>query len=266
MRTCYLLIAVVVLLLQGCGIPQSPADFDKTPEAQFLNLTVDRLVESDHAAIEASMDPRVQQADIRQAVDRLRALVPVGAPTHAEPVAWNFVKTASSESGGGSSRLANVAIEYTYLGPKWVVASASLSGEPGSFRIVSFNIEPIPAPLSEMNAFTLKGKGAVHYLFVLLPLVACAVSVYAFVRCLRTKGLKRKWLWALFTLVGFAAFSMNWSTGAVSVNALYFSLFSAACARQGWLGPWAVTFSIPVGALIFLWKHRKAAVSAAANG
>jgi hypothetical protein len=252
----YSLIALIAMFLQGCGIPQSPNEFDKTPEAELLKATVNKLVSHEYTTIESLMDPRVQQSDIKQALEQLRSIVPVGAPTHLEPVAWNFVKTASTTSGSSASRSANVAIEYTYPGPKWIVASASLSGEPGQFRIVSFNVEPLAAPLSELNAFTLKGKSAAHYLFVLLPTIACIISVYAFVRCLRTKGLKRKWLWSLFTLVGVGAFSMNWTSGAIFMNILHFNFLSAAFMRSGWLGPWVVTFSIPVGALVFLWKHR----------
>ncbi len=169
-------------------------------------------------------------------------------------------------NGGSSSRSANVAIEYTYQGPKWVVASASLSGEPGQFRIVAFNVEALPAPLSELNAFTLKGKSALHYLFLLLPAAACAISIYAFVRCIRTKGLKRKWLWALFTLFGFVAFSLNWTNGAVFVNPLHFNFLSAAYMRNGWLGPWVVSFSTPVGALVFLWKQRTTVTLSAVDG
>lgn len=261
----YPLIALAIMLLQGCGIPQSSAEFDKTPEASFLNATVNQLVAHDYAAIESLMDSRVQQSDIQQALDRLRSTIPAGAPTRSEPVAWNFVKTTSTTSGVSSSRSANVAIEYTYPGPKWVVASASLSGEPGQFRIVSFNVEALPAPLSELNAFTLKGKSPLHYLFLLLPATACMISVHAFVRCLRTKGLKRKWLWALFTLVGFVAFSINWTNGAMFMEVLHFHFLSAAYMRTGWLGPWIVTFSIPVGALVFLWKHRAAAALSAVD-
>lgn len=62
----YPLIALAVMLLQGCGIPQSPADFDKPPEAQFLKAMRTPVVENDHPAIESAMDPRVQQALIRQ--------------------------------------------------------------------------------------------------------------------------------------------------------------------------------------------------------
>jgi len=252
----YSLIALIAMLLQGCGIPQSANEFDGTPEAEFLKATVNKLVGNEYTSIQSMLDPRVQQSDIKQALEQLRSIVPVGAPIHLEPVAWNYVRTAGTTSGSSASRTANVAIEYTYPGPKWVVASASLSGEPGQFRIMSFNVEPLAAPLSELNAFTLKGKSAAHYLFVLLPTIACIISVYAFVRCLRTKGLKRKWLWSLFTLVGFGAFSMNWTSGAIFVNVLHANFLSAAYMRSGWLGPWVITFSIPVGALVFLWKHR----------
>jgi hypothetical protein len=54
------------MLLQGCGIPQSLANFDKIPEAQLLKIMLNQVVENGHPAIESAMDPRVQQADIRQ--------------------------------------------------------------------------------------------------------------------------------------------------------------------------------------------------------
>lgn len=262
----YPLIVLVAILLQGCGIPQSPADFERTPEAQFLEATMSQLVAHDYATIESMMDSRVHQPDLQEALDRLRSTVPVETPIHKEPVAWNFTKTTSTMNGSSSSRNANVAIEYTYPGSKWVVASASLSGEPGQFRIISFNVEAIPAPLSQTNAFTFEGKGAVHYLFLLCAIAACGTSIFAFVRCLRTKGLKRKWLWAIFTLIGFVAFSINWTNGAIFMNALHFNFLSAACVRNGWVGPWYVTFCIPVGALTFLWKQRTAAAHPRVDG
>lgn len=66
MRTCYPLIALVTMQLQGFGLPQALADFDKTPEAQFLKAMRNQVVENGHPAIESAMDPRVQQADIQQ--------------------------------------------------------------------------------------------------------------------------------------------------------------------------------------------------------
>ena len=250
------LILCLALLLQACGIPQSSADFDKTPEAQYLMATVRQLVAHDYASIESQMDDRVHQADARQALERLAATVPAGAPVKFDPVAWNFVKNVSAANSGGSSRTANVAIEYTFPDSKWIVASATLSGEPGSFRILAFNVEPLPAPLAELNAFTFKGKTITHYVFLLLTLCAFGTSAYAFVRCIQTPGIKRKWLWAIFTLVGLVAFSINWSSGAISVDAFRFNLLSAGFIRAGWLGPWGVTFCIPIGALVFLWRFR----------
>jgi hypothetical protein len=212
------LIMVLALLLQACGIPQSSAEFDRTPEAQYLKATVSQLVAHDYQSIEAKMDDRVHQADVRQAVDRLAAVVPVGGPVKFEPVAWSVIKNFGAASSGASSRTATIAIEYTFPDSRWMVASATLSGDPGSFRILAFNVEPIPAPLAELNSFTFKGKSFSHYVFLLLTLCAFGISVYAFVRCIRTPGIRRKWLWATFTLIGLVAFTINWSSGAVSVD------------------------------------------------
>lgn len=247
---------VFALLLQACGVPLSSEEFDKTPEGQYLKATVNRLVAHDYAFIESQMDERVNQPDARQVLERLAGAVPAGTPVKLEPVAWNFAKIFHTAKSDASSRTANVAIEYTFPESRWLLASATLSGEPGSFRILSFNVEPLPAPLAELHAFTFKGKSVLHAVFLLLTVSAFGISVFAFVRCIRTPGIKRKWLWAIFTLVGICAFSINWSNGTVAVNPLNFNLLSAAFLRNGWLGPWVITFCIPVGALVFLWKFR----------
>ena len=244
--------STLLLVLAACGIPQTPEAFDKTAEALFLRGVVDKLAARDFSSIEALLDPKLVEPDVRGALERTAAILPSEAIAGVAPVGWNvFVST-------GGSRSASVAAEYSYPSSKWFVISAQLTGEPGSFQILRLNVEPIPAPMSQLHAFTFNGKGVVHYAFFLATLAAFALSIYAFVSCLRTKGLRRKWLWAIFTLIGFCAFTLNWSSGAVSINPLSFNLFSAAFLRAGWAGPWGLTFCIPVGALVFLWKHRNA--------
>jgi hypothetical protein len=255
-KTICAMYVIVVMLLAGCGVPQSSADFDKTPEAQFLKATVSQVVSKDYAAIEALMDARVQQPDIRQALERLNAQIPADTPIHMEPVAWSFIKKTNAQSGSAEARNAKVAIEYTYPGQKWLLVSANLSGEPGNFRIVAFNLVPLTESLSQTNAFTLKGKSSLHYIFLACAVFAFVVSVYALVRCLRLKGLRHKWLWAIFTSFGFVVFSINWTNGTVFINPLAFNLFGAAYVRDGWGGAWAISFAVPVGAIVFLWKQR----------
>jgi hypothetical protein len=154
-------------------------------------------------------------------------------------------------------RTANVAMEYQYASAKWVLASAVLSGEPGQFRIVSFNIEPLPASLADLNAFRFKRKGAAHHVFLALTIATALLALYAFVACLRLKGLRRKWLWAIVTLVAVSSFSLNWTTGETGFQPFWVTLLGWGVTRQGWLGPWILTFPLPVGALVFLLRYRK---------
>lgn len=242
-------------LLQACGVPRSPEEFDRTAEAQYLRATVDKLARQDYAAIESALDPRVHQPDARSALQQMRMLLPNEAPGKTLPVDWRYFKRLDGKDT--SERTANVAMEYQYASAKWLLASAVLSGEPGQFRIVSFNIVPLPASLADLNAFTFKGKSAVHYGFLALTIGTASLSLYAFVACLRLKGLRRKWLWAIVTLVAVSSFSLNWTTGDTGFQLFWVTLLGWGLTRQGWLAPWILTFPLPVGALVFLLRYRK---------
>ncbi|GAB3255313.1 hypothetical protein [Chitinimonas naiadis] len=243
-------------LLSGCGAPLSPDAFGKTPEALFMRNMVEQLSRRDYVAIEAQGDSQLDTANIRHGLERMAALLPKEAPLASEPVAWKVTTVANG------TRVATVAAEYSYPGKRWVLVSAQLSGEPGQFRILGFRIEPLPVPLAELHAFNFHGKGAVHYLFLLLTAGAVMITLAALVLCVRTRELKRKWLWIVFILFGVGAATLNWTTGEIGLNPLYFNLLSAGVMRTGWSGPWLVTFCLPVGALVFLWKQRQRLVEA----
>ncbi len=242
---------LVVLLLSACGTPQTADDFNKTPEARFLNSIVDRLIAHDFASIESQVDPRMAEPNLRGALERTASFLPAEKPTFIDPVDWRYVRSSNGP------RTAIVVAQYTYLPARWLVVSAMLTGEPGSFRILRFSVQPAAGRLSVVNAFTFKNKTPLHYAFLFLTVAALAFTAFAFVQCLRTPRLHRKWLWAFFSLWGAFAFTLNWSSGEVHITPLSFNLFSAAYARAGWVGPWDLTFCIPVGAIALLLKRRK---------
>jgi hypothetical protein len=245
-----LLALILFLVLAGCGMPFTPEAFSASAEARALRSIVDRMVARDFASIQAQLDPRLVEPDVRGALHRTADVIPATPITKVEAVSWNvFV-------GTNQPRTATVAAEYTFGGSQWIVASARLTGEPDAFQILQFNVEPLPAPMAQIHAFTFAGKSVTHYVFFLASVGALVVSLWALVRCARTKGLRRKWLWVIFVAIGFVSFTINWSTGAVHINPLAFNLLSAAFLRHGWLGPWMLTFCIPVGAIVFLWRQR----------
>ncbi|MBQ0946523.1 hypothetical protein KAK07_24540 [Ideonella sp. 4Y16] len=250
----------VCITLVGCGMPLTPEAFTSSPEALALRSIVDRLTQRDFASVEAQLDPALAQGGIRAALEKTANAIPSAPITKVEAVAWKVVVAT------GRPRTAAVAAEYTFGQKQWLVASAQLTGEPNAYRILSFNVEPLPAPMSQIHAFTLSGKGVTHYLFLVAAVAAVVVTLFALVRCARAKGLRRKWLWLIFIALGFVSFTINWSNGAVSINPLAFNLLSAAFMRQGWLGPWMLTFCVPVGAIWFLLRQRGAAQNVTTAG
>ena len=155
--------------------------------------------------------------------------------------------------GGSTTNVSNVTFESRYDG-SYVVTNVVLRRvDDGERRIIGLHAQPLRDSLEVLNVFTVGDKGFVHYAF-LLAMIAVAVAIVAgLVSWFRRRHVtRRKWWWLLAILVGPFKLSINWTTGAVAIQALTIQLFGLSAARDGLVGPWILSLSIPAGAIAFM--------------
>lgn len=143
---------------------------------------------------------------------------------------------------------------YEYdIGGRYYLVQTVVRESGGEFRLTGFNVEMIPVHAGRLNRFSFAGKGPVHYMFiammVLVPVFMLGTLVALFVSPVR-----RKWLWAPFLLAGIMQFSLNWGTGKIAFSLLHIQLFGAGFGKIPIYAPYTMTFSVPVGAILF-WIH-----------
>jgi hypothetical protein len=117
--------------------------------------------------------------------------------------------------------------------------------------VTSFSDYAESESLEEANRFTFTGKEPVQYVILAAAIGSLALMIYAFVLCIRTPMEKRKWLWIILVFVGVAKVGVDWTTGETFFRLLYIFI-PAATAGKDLYGPWSISVSIPLGALLFL--------------
>lgn len=224
------------------------AKFASPDEQTLARSYIDRLRARDYDAIEKSLDRRIAGPSVRGNLEKMSALVPSGEPSSVKLVG------AHKFSQGGTISL-NTTFEYQFA-EGWMLANVVIEERGGAKAITGFNVYPRTQSIEEENRFNLVGKQPVQYLVLAGAIGAAVVSIYALVVCARTKVLRKKWLWILFILAGVGQFAVNWTSGEWSIAPLSIQLLSASASAQLY-GPWILSFSIPLGAIVFLFYHRK---------
>ena len=238
-----LLLALALAALSGCNQDEILQKFS-SPEDQALTIHwIDRLRDRDFDAIEKACDPSNQPADLRQRLETMAALLPSSDPTSVTLVGAQTFYTPES-------KLVNTTLEYNFDG-RWFLVNVTTRESNDAKLIAGFGVTPQPASLEDQNRFTLRGKSTAHYLVLAGALAAAILTLYSLVACIRTKALRRKWVWVIFILFGVGKVAINWTTGSVGFVPVAVQLFSANAAAQ-FYSPWVVSASLPIGALTFL--------------
>jgi len=234
--------------LSGCDQAAVFEGFIQKEEARQAQDLVARIAAHDYAAIEEALDPAWRTAETRAQLEAMGKLVPAQAPESVHVVGFQSMTSAAATRY-------NITLEYEYA-TSWMLAAVVLDRRDGKLMLEGINFQPRSLSMAAENRFSFDGKGPLHYLVFALTVAVPLLVLYALVLCIRTRFPRRKWLWILFVAVGWVQFHFNWSTGALNVQPVSFMLLGAGFLKSGPVAPWVFTFSLPLGAILFLVRRR----------
>jgi hypothetical protein len=235
-------LAVAGIVLGGCNQTIMKKMAPASEEAADLHY-IELIRSGDFDGVETALDPAIRNSGTRAVLLKMKSLIPDGVPVSQKVVGvqtllFNGVATI------------NLTFEYEFPS-KWLLINVATQTKNGHSTVVGFHVIPMPESLEHRNRFTLTGKSVFQYAVLASAIAAATVSVYALIRCIRTKMPRRKWLWIIFILFGFGSLGVNWTTGEWGVTPIAFQLFSAGAMRP-FYGTWTVCVSLPLGAILFL--------------
>jgi hypothetical protein len=247
------LMAAILAMVAACQLPKLDARTDAEVRRVF-----DDLRHGDQAALNARLAPALRTPDAQAQIAAVRGYIPKGEPRSRKVVAWNV----SSFSGQG--KVVAERDEYDY-GDRVTLVDTRLRQPQGAsaFVVEGFHVQTATTKELAVNSFSLAGKTLAEYAFLAATVLSPALMVWALVKVIRRRGLRRKWLWGVLAFAGLFTFRMNWATGQVAANFLSVQLIGAGIASGlSRFDAWVLTVTAPIGALLILsgvWANPKRA-------
>ncbi|HJQ17930.1 MAG TPA: hypothetical protein VJ859_13140 [Allosphingosinicella sp.] len=259
MKTSRLLVLILVVLA-ACSqrdlINRITSDEDRTLGRNMISA----LQQGNEATVLNALHPQLE-GQIKPIFSQMRQLTPRGPGTTVDLVDAGTSQIVAA--GQQPIRTSYLAFEVSQA-RRHALVRIGIRREGRRVSITDLYVNPTPLRASEMNRFSFAGKGAVHYLFVSLALISFGTIVAALILLAKSRGIQRRWLWALACLIAVGRIGIDWTTGTTSISPLYVMLFGASVVKPGALASWQLAFGIPVVAILFLVQRRNLLNRAAA--
>jgi hypothetical protein len=154
----------------------------------------------------------------------------------------------------GATRQAHVVYEVKG-NAGWALVEASTATSQGRTLITSFYVTKTAVDPRKLNAFSLSNAGAGGWAMLAAMLAVATITIGALVRIWRSGRFDRRWLWTIGTLIGFTTVKYNWSTGETMFQPISFQILGLSAFKQPLYAPWMLGVSVPLVALIALFKQ-----------
>jgi hypothetical protein len=237
---------VMGLSVFGCTKSDVVEKFAAADDQALARKYIRQLKEHRFDEIEAAMDASIAGAGSDKTLNYMSTLIPAGEPLKVTLVG------ANSFTGPEWSTI-NLTYEFQFR-EGWILSNVALKKQGGNITIVGFHVYSEPQSLEAQNRFTLRGKSVGQYAILAAAVIVPLFILWTFVLCLRTKLKGRKWPWDVFILLGIGKLAVNWTTGAWAFAFTYVQLFGAGALASPY-GPWTISVSVPLGAIVFLWRR-----------
>jgi hypothetical protein len=242
--------SLVLVFACGCSLNTLIETFANDEKEKVARDYIQRLSAGETVALSTEISPELRTADIDGQLKQMSRLLAGEAPAVTNLVGYN------SQFSEGTATY-NLTYQFGF-GSRWVLANVAWREAPdGKREIIGLSARPLAASLQEINAFSFKKAGAMHYLCLGAMIVIPIFIITTLLVCIRTKIARRKWLWIVFILIGIASFSLNWTTGQTRVSPASIHLLGIGVAASSPYSPWIISVSIPLGAFVFWLKRKK---------
>ncbi len=239
------LLAFLLFLLCACSI-ESMVDKDVNRACREYT---EAFIARDRAKLRSEASPKLRDMLTDQMIDKIADQFPQEKPSSISVVRFETNKVLNGPRRDS--------VEYLYKYDAHGLVWVSITGQKtaSGFKIEGFHTKTVPLETERQNLFTLGHRSLLHYLFLGTAVAIPIFIVITIVACVRTKLKRLKWLWILFIATGFFSISLNWSTGAMSVQPLSFLLLGASAMKLQPFSPLIISIAVPFGAIAF-WIFR----------
>ena len=212
---------------------------------------INKVVNKDFQGVYEPLNPELKNEKTKQAIGQVFDYV-----KGTEIVSLQVAGINTHEySGDKNYKLYNLTYQIEFPAA-WQVANLLLFENEQGILVNHININDIPASLPEMNKFTFRGKPMRHFVFLAATIAYIGILVFALLACLMTKNLRKKWLWAIVTLLGIVKFNFDWTTGQYFIQPVNFGFAISGFYSPSPFMPVILQFYFPVGAIIFLARRK----------
>lgn len=243
----FALLLTLLCVLFGCSHEALMEELTPKADVEYAKKYFALLQSQNYEAIADPLDPKLKTDQLQSQLEQIAQFFPSDPPINIQLIGSNTVSIDDKV-------LVELTFQYEFPST-WLLANIHLErfGD-GEYIVNGVNVRKLQSSLEENSKFTLAGKSMPQYAFLAIVVLVFLFTLTTFIVCLRTPIKKRKWLWAIFTLVGFVQIQMNWATGVVSFNPISLLLFGAGF-YSGQFSPAMLSVTAPVGAVIF-WLRR----------
>ena len=241
---------IPLLILFGCT-PIDIEDFADDEKEAIATDYIQDIIDGDFERIKEAIEPTLRPKLTDELLMQMSSVLGKEQPQSRELIGYN------SHTFNREPTRYNLSYQYGYT-DRWIIVNVAFRTLPdGKEEVFGLNVyDPMSQPLQEVHRFNLENKEVIHFVFLFCTVIIPLFILSTLVAAVRTKFRKRKWLWIIFILFGLMQFSLNWTTGQVGWKLLNFQLFGAGALTASPYAPWILSFSIPVGSILF-WIKRK---------
>ena len=246
----FTILGLITMLFTSCNYKQIADRYIPKEESEYGKNVLEAVRSNDFISVSKTLNKSIASQVTKEKLEEIARYFPSEKLINIEIIGSHVHKINNDWNG-------SFTFEYEFENSKWAVANIVVNKSNDTLSVTGFHVYLTERSQKEINQFTLRNKSIKHYIILLFTIFFLIFSLYTFIVCIRTPIEKKKVLWAIFTLLGLTSIGINWTTGQLSFQLLTVQLLSASATAASPYSPWFVSFSIPIGALMFWIKRSR---------